>query len=114
MRFVRREIKRGNRYDGVILDPPTFGHGAKRDTWKLQDDLPELLRMCGELTVEQRAFVLLTCHTSGYESDKLRALLAESLGTGENGRLEAGALSLKDPRGRDLPSGHMVRWSAIE
>jgi 23S rRNA (cytosine1962-C5)-methyltransferase len=112
VRFVRREVKRGNRYHAAILDPPTFGHGAKRDTWKLQNDLPELLQLCGELTADRRAFVLLTCHTPGYESERLRSLLAETLGVSDDARIEAAPLSLKDPRGRELLGGYTASWIA--
>jgi 23S rRNA (cytosine1962-C5)-methyltransferase len=60
LKFCRREVKRGNKYDGVILDPPTYGHGPKGEAWKIGEHLLPLLEMCGELTAESRAFVLVT------------------------------------------------------
>ncbi|MEQ8787210.1 MAG: class I SAM-dependent methyltransferase [Pirellulaceae bacterium] len=110
-RFARREWKRGNRYDAVILDPPSFGHGGKRETWKIDSDLPELLRTCAELTSDDRAFLLLTCHTPGFESGRLRSLLAEALESESGARLEAAPLTVKDANGRELPSGYVARWS---
>ena len=54
VKFCRRELKRGNQYDGVILDPPSYGHGPKGEPWKIDTDLLPLLTMCGELTAENR------------------------------------------------------------
>ena len=63
--FVRREVRRKNQYDAIILDPPSYGHGPKNEVWKLTDHLPKLLQSCRQLLSSHRAFVLLTCHTSG-------------------------------------------------
>ena len=65
VKFCRREVKRGNKYDAVILDPPSYGHGPKGEVWKIENDLLPLLKLCGELTSESRAFVLVTCHSPG-------------------------------------------------
>ena len=65
LKFCRREAKRGNRYDAVILDPPTYGHGPKGEEWQIKRDLLPLLELCGELTERRPKFVLLTCHTPG-------------------------------------------------
>ncbi len=63
--FVRRELTRGNRYDIVILDPPSYGHGPKGQAWKLQRDLPALLVDCMKLLADRPSLVLLSCHTPG-------------------------------------------------
>ena len=65
VKFCRRELKRGKQYDAVILDPPSYGHGPKGEPWKIDTDLLPLLKLCGELTAENRAFVLVTCHSPG-------------------------------------------------
>src|SRR5487761_41777 len=106
--FVRRELKRGNRYDAVILDPPSYGHGAKGGTWKLADGLPALLAGCARLTSPDRSFLLLTCHTPGYGPHELRGLLAEALGESD---IECGPMELTTPTGSVLPSGALARWS---
>ncbi|HEY2759098.1 MAG TPA: class I SAM-dependent methyltransferase, partial [Pirellulales bacterium] len=67
MKFVRREIKRGQQYDAIILDPPTYGHGAGGEVWKLDSHLPELLAMCKELIGPSPNFVILTCHSAPYD-----------------------------------------------
>jgi len=66
LRFVRREVRRGNHYDGIIIDPPTYGHGPRGERWKLEKDLPALLETCGRLMQFHAKFLLLTCHTAGY------------------------------------------------
>ena len=70
-KFVGREVRRGARYDAVILDPPSYGHGARGEVWRLAKDLPLLLERCAELTCEARQFMLLTCHTPGFTDDRL-------------------------------------------
>jgi 23S rRNA (cytosine1962-C5)-methyltransferase len=74
--FVAREDRRGRRYDGVILDPPSYGHGAGGRSWKLADRLPDLLADCAALTGPRPAFVLLTAHTPGFWSGRLADELA--------------------------------------
>jgi len=74
--FVAREGRRGRRYDGVILDPPSYGHGAGGRSWKLADRLPDLLADCAALTGPRPAFVLLTAHTPGFWSGRLADELA--------------------------------------
>ena len=69
MKFVRRELKRGNTYDAVILDPPSYGHGPRGEVWRLSKHLAGLLAMCGQLTAGRRRFMLLTCHTPGVGPD---------------------------------------------
>ena len=71
LKFARRELRRKQHYDGVILDPPSYGHGPARETWKLDEHLPELLSICRELTGPQTRFVLLTCHSPDYSPQKL-------------------------------------------
>ncbi len=71
VKFVRREVKRGNRYDAVVLDPPSYGRGPRGEVWRLSKCLPRLLALCAELTAPAAAFVLLTCHTPGYDAPAL-------------------------------------------
>jgi 23S rRNA (cytosine1962-C5)-methyltransferase len=111
-KFCRREIKRGNLYDAVILDPPTYGHGPKGEPWKIGEHLLPLLELCGELTAESRAFVLLTCHSPGIGTAELSAYLSEGI-FGHCGQPpKAGELFLETSDGRRLPSGVFARWPA--
>jgi 23S rRNA (cytosine1962-C5)-methyltransferase len=108
MKFVKRELRRGNRYDALILDPPSYGHGPRGEVWRLSKHLPRLLSLCAELTAERLAFMLLTCHTPGYEAAALRTMIVDVLG-GE-GIVAAGPLFLRSDAGRELPSGMVAQW----
>lgn len=111
-RFVARELRRGNQYDAVILDPPSYGHGPSGQAWKLPRDLPDLLNQCGELTEANRTFLLLTSHTPGYGPAELEALLADCVfGSCQQGA-RAFTLSLESADGRRLPSGVAARWDS--
>jgi 23S rRNA (cytosine1962-C5)-methyltransferase len=110
VKFCRRELKRGRQYDGVILDPPSYGHGPKGEPWKIDTDLLLLLSMCGELTAENRAFVLVSCHSPGIGPPELAAYLAEGIFGNCSQPPDAGELSLNTADGRKLDAGVFARW----
>jgi 23S rRNA (cytosine1962-C5)-methyltransferase len=105
--FVRRELKRGNRYDAVILDPPSYGHGGASNVWRFEHDLPALLAGCTQLTAGEPRFMLLTGHTPGYGSDELAGLLSAVL---DRNKTTCGQMSLVAANGRQLNSGAWARW----
>jgi 23S rRNA (cytosine1962-C5)-methyltransferase len=110
-KFVSRELRRGNGYDAVILDPPSYGHGTRGEVWRLSQHLPKLLAMCDELTKGRGSFILLTCHTPGFGHDELLTMAREALGTGcHAGQFFAEPLSILAATGKRLPSGMSVRW----
>jgi 23S rRNA (cytosine1962-C5)-methyltransferase len=76
LEFVRREARRGRRFDGILLDPPTYGHGGSKP-WRIETDLPELLEACYAVTAA-KPFVLLTAHTTGIEVDHLEGAIREA------------------------------------
>ncbi len=108
-KFVKRELRRANRYDAVILDPPSYGHGPQGEVWRLSKHLPHLLRMLAELTAGRRRFLLLTCHTPEFGPVRLKRLVSDTLG---NRPVIAEHLTLRAIDGRELPSGVVVRWEA--
>ncbi len=112
MKFVRRELKRGNHYDAVILDPPSYGHGPRGELWRLSKHLPRLLELCARLTARRRRFMLLTCHTPGYDPSRLKGMMVEAMGQSDEGTTTAGPLTLQTATGRKMPSGVFVRWVA--
>lgn len=109
MAFVRRELRRGRSYHAVVLDPPSYGHGAKGQSWQLAQQLPELLAMCAELTAADRRFFLLTCHTPGFGRDELRRLLSAAIG---QAGVAASDMLLRSRQGRELHCGTQARWPA--
>lgn len=111
-KFCQRELKRGKHYDGVILDPPTFGHGPKGEPWQIEKHLLPLLKLCGQLTEKNRAFILVTCHSPGFGPAELAAYLSEGI-FGHCGQPpKSGELYLETADRRRLPSGTFARWPA--
>ncbi len=111
-KFVQRELNRGNYYDAVILDPPSYGHGTKGESWKLSRDLMPLLEACAELTSKSRAFLLLTCHSPGYGAAELSACLEDTFfGHCQTGA-QAKRLAIPSADGRKLDAGAVARWPA--
>lgn len=108
--FLRREIKRGRSYDGIILDPPSFGRGKKGEVFKIQTHLPLLLDLCRDLLSDDPAFLLLSCHTPEYSPVILRNLLTQWLGN-LAGTVDCGEMLLTGKPGvMPLPSGAFARW----
>ncbi len=111
--FLKRELKRGRRYDGIIMDPPAFGHGADKEVWKIEDDFLPLLDLCREILSDKPLFFLINGYASGYSSiayeNNLTGLVA-----GLGGAIEIGELTIAEElAGRLLPSGIFARWNAI-
>lgn len=112
MTYLRREERRGAKYEGLIFDPPAFGRGGGRKVWKLSKDLPALVEMIPRLLASRPAFVLLTCHDPACPAKKLASLLQESgiLDVGVGARLQCGDLTLNSKRGgQPLPLGSYAR-----
>ncbi|MEM8945773.1 MAG: class I SAM-dependent methyltransferase [Planctomycetota bacterium] len=109
-KFCQREVKRGNQYDAVILDPPSYGHGPKGESWSIKRDLLPLLELCGQLTADRRQFILCTCHTPGIGAAELSAYLSDGI-FGHCGQPpQVGTLYLRTSDGRKLASGEFARW----
>ncbi|HEX5825051.1 MAG TPA: hypothetical protein VFY18_11390, partial [Candidatus Limnocylindrales bacterium] len=104
--FVRREARRGRRYGGIVLDPPTFGHGPAGTRWELDDALPDLLAACAAVA-DPDAFVLLTAHTAALAAGDLAAALEVTFGV--PAELEADVLELRATSGAVLPLGVAAR-----
>jgi 23S rRNA (cytosine1962-C5)-methyltransferase len=113
LKFVRREIKRGRRYDAIIMDPPTFGRGGAGEVWKLEDHLWTLLKDCRELLSEDPVFVLINSYTARLSPTVTANLLAGLL-EDLDGTVEAGEVGLPIERdGRMLPCGIYARWAPV-
>jgi len=111
--FVRREIKRGKQYDGIVMDPPSFGHGPSGELWSIEKHLPELLTECRRLMSPQFRFFLMSGYAAGY-SPLAYANLASEFTAGLGGAIEYGELAIAEKlSSRLLPSGIFVRWSAL-
>lgn len=111
--FLKREIKRGNKYDAIIMDPPSFGHGPKDELWKIEDDFLLLMSLCKELLSNDPLFVLINGYTAGYSSLVYENNLKELM-VNHNGKIESGELSIEEVSSKKLlPAGIYSRWSKI-
>ncbi len=108
MKFTRREVKRGKRYEGIVLDPPSYGRGPEGEKWILEEHLHELLAHCAELLADD-GFLVLNLYSMG-----LSALLADTLVRSlfKNAEPEIGELCIPDSFGKRLPLGVFVRFPA--
>ena len=111
-KFTAREVRRGNRYDGIILDPPKFGRGPKNETWRLEESLPDLVGDCGRLLDRDSAFLFLTVYAVRMSAVALAGLLEEKL-RHLPGTIEFGDLAVREvgEDGRLLPTAIFARWS---
>ena len=102
-KFVQREIRRGNRYDAIILDPPSFGRGASGEEWKIERDIFDFLQLCNEVLSDKPLFVLLNSYTTGLQPAVLSNLL--KLTIPREGDVTAYEVCLPTDEGTVLPCG---------
>ncbi|GIV32747.1 MAG: SAM-dependent methyltransferase [Chitinophagales bacterium] len=107
MKFVKREVKRGSRYDGIVLDPPAYGRGPKGEKWLLDKQLNELLCLCSRLLHPKRSFMLVNIYSVGLSALVLDNILDEYL---KNCKRELGELVLMSQTGQKLPLGVFLRF----
>ena len=110
-KFVAREIRRGNKYDGIVMDPPVFGHGPDGNAWEFNRDFPELLNDCVKLLSNQPLFLIVNAYAVSMSSLSIKNAVEAAI-KGLNGHVEFGELCLKETSlGRTLSTGSLVRWS---
>ena len=107
LKFVKREVKRGNKYHGIILDPPAFGHGPDGEKWKLEDNINEMMKLVLQLLNPEEHFLILNAYSLGFSSMILENLVRQKFKP-EN--LEIGELYLEDNFKKKLPLGAFVRF----
>jgi 23S rRNA (cytosine1962-C5)-methyltransferase len=108
--FVEREIKRGRKYDGIIMDPPAFGHGAKKELWKIEENLLQLVEDCMKLLSDKPLFFLINGYSAGYSAIAYKNILFD-LERKHGGKIDVGELAIEESQsGRLLPAGIFARW----
>lgn len=111
-RYVQREVRRGNRYDGIILDPPKYGRGPDGEIWKLFENLPELAGLCAELLSDTASFLLLNAYAERISGAALAGLLSDKLAH-RGGTIEWGELALTQDDGtREIGMSFYARWTS--
>lgn len=115
VKFVQREQRRGNTYDGIIMDPPSYGRGPGGEVWKLEEQLYGLVELCLPILSEQPLFFLLNSYTTGLSPSVMEYLLGILLKTKFGGRVSADEIGLPvTATGMVLPCGSTAIWQSAE
>ena len=110
LRFVQRELRRGNRYDGILMDPPSYGRGPSGEVWKLENELYGLVDTCAQALSERPVFFLLNGYTTGFQASVLGNLLTRCVASRHGGTVDSEELCLPVTAGGVLPCGASGRW----
>ncbi len=109
--FLKREIKRGRKYDAIIMDPPSFGHGPKDELWKIEEHFLELMKLCREILSDDPLFVIINGYTAGYSAIAYENNLKDMM-KDRKGQIEIGELVIEQTDSEILlPCGIFARWS---
>jgi len=110
MKFVRREARRGNLYQGIILDPPAYGHGPDGERWKLDECLFDMLKNVAQILAPKDSFMVLNLYSNGYSALLGETVVRQAFGlSGQAVEMESGELALLDSFGKALPLSIFVR-----
>ena len=110
-KFIQREIRRGRRYDAIVMDPPSYGRGPSGEVWKFEENIASFLDLCVQLLSDDPLFVMINSYTTGISPSTPAYLLGLSLLPRFGGEIESGELLLPVTQsGLGLPCGHTSRW----
>ncbi len=110
MRFIQREIRRSNHYDGILMDPPSYGRGPAGEVWKLENELYSLVDTGAQLLSDRPLFFLINSYTTGFQPSVLSNLLGKAVIRRFGGKADCGELCLPVTAGGVLPCGASGRW----
>ncbi len=111
-KFVEREIRRGNKYDGIIMDPPSYGRGPSGEVWKLEDNIWDFVKLVSEVLSDEPLFFILNSYTTGLSASTMGYMLSQAICEKHGGRVVSDELGLKVKHtGGILPCGAVSRWS---
>ena len=112
VKFVEREIRRGNHYDAIIMDPPSYGRGPKGEIWKIEESVYPLIQLCSQILTDNPLFFLINSYTTGLQPAVLSYMISTVLGTA-NGTVTASEIGLPvSSNGLVLPCGASGRYEA--
>ena len=116
LKFVEREIRRGNHYDAIIMDPPSYGRGPKGEIWKIEEKIFPLVQLCTKVLADKPLFFLINSYTTGLQPAVLSYMLNLELKSRFGGTVEADEIGLpvRGKQGLVLPCGASGRWSRKE
>ncbi len=108
--FVRREIRRGSRYDGIVMDPPSYGRGPTGEVWKLENELYGLVDTCAQVLSDAPIFFFINSYTTGFQPAVLQNILEKTVSVRFGGTIDSQELCLPVRSGGVLPCGATGRW----
>ncbi len=112
VKFVERELRRGNHYDGIIMDPPSYGRGPKGEVWKLEENIWPFIELAARLLSDNALFFLVNSYTTGLQPAVLSYMLNSAVAQKNGGLVQAGEIGLPvTSNGLTLPCGASGRWS---
>ena len=112
-KFVEREIRRGNKYDAIIMDPPSYGRGPSGEVWKIEDSVDELITLTSSILSDDPLFFLVNSYTTGLSPAAMQYILGLKVQSRYGGKLEAGELGLRaTSTSLAIPCGASARWQA--
>ena len=109
--FIRREIRRGSRYDGILMDPPSYGRGPSGEVWKLEQELYGLIETAAQLLSDRPVFFLINSYTTGFQASVLSNMIGKCVLSRHGGTADSHELCLPVTTGGVLPCGATGRWS---
>ncbi len=113
VKFVEREIRRGNHYDGIIMDPPSYGRGPKGEIWKIEESVYPFIELCTQILTDRPLFVLVNSYTTGLQPAVLSYMMNTAIVSRFGGSVEAGEIGLPvSSNGLVLPCGASGRYSS--
>mgnify|MGYP000171617687 FL=1 len=115
VKFVNREIRRGNKYDAIIMDPPSYGRGANGEVWQFENNIYDLVELCTNVLSDNPLFFLINSYTTGISSKVLENILNLTVNKEHNGKVSSGEIGLPMENSKlVLPCGIYGRWEKIE
>ena len=111
VKFVNREIRRGNKYDAIIMDPPSYGRGTKGEVWQFENNIDDLVKLCMQVLSENALFFLINSYTTGISSTVLENILRINMDKKQKGQFSSGEIGLPMTNSKlILPCGIYGRW----
>ena len=112
IKFVKREIRRGNKYDMIIMDPPSFGRGSNGEVWSLEKNLYELVQLCSQILSDKPIMFLINSYTTGISKTILEDVLLLTVNNKYEGVVTSDEIGIKCENGLLLPCGIFARWES--
>ena len=114
-KFVERELRRGNTYDGIIMDPPSYGRGPKGEIWKIEESIWPFVQLAAQLLSKDASFFLINSYTTGLQPAVLTYMIESAVRAERGGCVESSEIGLPvSSNGLVLPCGASGRWSSLD